>query len=181
MSEGDSIGFWNGTETVDNHFAELGAVAVLSQAETKKVFGEAAEKISGKEMVTEEGISFVESPKEKRVFQKEKELLTEHSNSSFLEMPKVQMKNLEKEQEGDFGKVFRQEQELADKRKVIPVTEEKIEQMENVSVEVSEVPKKEKMKREEEQTLSEMDIEKLMRQMTRKLWEEREGCGRRLR
>ena len=31
MSEGGNIGFWHDTETVENHFAEMGAVAALSQ------------------------------------------------------------------------------------------------------------------------------------------------------
>ena len=33
----------------------------------------------------------------------------------------------------------------------------------------------------EPQKTAEIDVEKLMRQITKKLWEEREGCGRRLR
>ena len=33
----------------------------------------------------------------------------------------------------------------------------------------------------EPQKEAEVDVEKLMRQITKKLWEEREGCGRRLR
>ena len=33
----------------------------------------------------------------------------------------------------------------------------------------------------EQQNSAEIDVEKLMQQITKKLWEEREGCGRRLR
>ena len=86
-------------------------------------------------------------------------------------------------QEGSvFGKMFQQEtEEEQEKRKIIPVADEQAEQETVVSTEQMEVFKPEQKKRDEKKTVSEVDIEKLMRQMTQKLWEEREGCGRRLR
>ena len=42
IGETDSIGFWHEKRTVENHFAEMGAVAALSQQEMKKAFWEEA-------------------------------------------------------------------------------------------------------------------------------------------
>lgn len=180
MSDGDGIGFWNGKETMENHFAELGAVAALSQAETKKIFWEMAEKVPAKESNENVAMQSADIQREKRLFlqEKEKEPLAEKHQSSILRMSEMR---LGEDSKTVFGKVFQQEIEFGERRKIIPVAEESAEQPKIVSKEIPEVPKMEKVKAEEKQTLSEMDIEKLMRQMTRKLWEEREGCGRRLR
>lgn len=72
-------------------------------------------------------------------------------------------------------------EEEREKRSIVPVTEE-VKQEKAVAVEEEqEMPKAEKAKQEESQTEAPFDIEKLMQQMTKKLWEERESCGRRLR
>ena len=42
IGETDSIGFWHEKRTVENHFAEMGAVAALSQQGMKKAFWEEA-------------------------------------------------------------------------------------------------------------------------------------------
>ena len=59
--------------------------------------------------------------------------------------------------------------------------EEVVQEEEKTEKEAEESPEREKIKKEGQQVESEIDIEKLMRQMTKKLWEERESCGRRLR
>ena len=43
MDEANGIGFWHEKADVENHFSEMGAVAVLSQEETKKTFWEKTE------------------------------------------------------------------------------------------------------------------------------------------
>ena len=69
----------------------------------------------------------------------------------------------------------------AEKRNIVPVMEEVAQEEEKTEEEAEESPEREKIKKEGQQVESEIDIEKLMRQMTKKLWEERESCGRRLR
>ena len=71
--------------------------------------------------------------------------------------------------------------EEQEKRSIIPVMAEPVQEKESVLEERQEKLERETTKREEPQAESTVDIEKLMRQMTKKLWEERESCGRRLR
>ena len=72
-------------------------------------------------------------------------------------------------------------EEETEKRQVIPVSEEKVQEKELAVEEIKEPQSTVVSKKEEKQTEPVVDIEKLMRQMTKKLWEERESCGRRLR
>ena len=71
--------------------------------------------------------------------------------------------------------------EEQEKRSIIPVMAEPVQEKESVLEERQEKLERETTKREELQAEPTVDIEKLMRQMTKKLWEERESCGRRLR
>ena len=86
-------------------------------------------------------------------------------------------------EEGVLGKPFLWEMpmEEQEKRSIIPVMAEPVQEKEMVLEERQEKLERETTKREEPQAESTVDIEKLMRQMTKKLWEERESCGRRLR
>ncbi|WP_458408025.1 hypothetical protein [Anaerotignum sp.] len=178
--EMDSIGFWHEKADMENHFSEMGAVAVLSQEETKKSFWqETAGKVSEKkkemllpETVEEETEHLEEAEKAEKkkgsevfateVFWGEKQEGTEKTGleKAFLwEMP-------EKERE---------------KRSIVPVMADVVEKKEPLAEEMREISERTERKKEEQQAQPEMDIEKLMRQMTKKLWEERESCGRRLR
>ena len=73
----------------------------------------------------------------------------------------------------------RKRTEKKEERKVVTIPamgEKKVELLQE------EAEKSEKMPmRTEIQKAAEIDVEKLMQQITKKLWEEREGCGRRLR
>ena len=71
--------------------------------------------------------------------------------------------------------------EEQEKRSIIPVMAEPVQEKESVLEERQEKLERETTEREEPQAEPTVDIEKLMRQMTKKLWEERESCGRRLR
>ena len=86
-------------------------------------------------------------------------------------------------EEGVLGKSFLWEMpmEEQEKRSIIPVMAEPVQEKESVLEERQEKLERETTKREELQAEPTVDIEKLMRQMTKKLWEERESCGRRLR
>ena len=71
-------------------------------------------------------------------------------------------------------------EEEREKRRIVPVSAEVVQE-EKRYAEEEKVPVKEAYKKEGTQTEPVIDIEGLMRQMTKKLWEERESCGRRLR
>ena len=184
MSEGGSIGFWHDTETVENHFAEMGAVVALSQQETKKVFWE------------EESAKAIVSAGE--ILEKQKKILPEKTAEEETEeekMPKKEWRTnfFSAEPLGERGQAEEKEpmmrrafftetaEEEREKRRIVPVSAEALQE-EKVSVEEEERETvREAHKKEETQTEPVIDIEGLMRQMTKKLWEERESCGRRLR
>ena len=71
--------------------------------------------------------------------------------------------------------------EETERRRIIPVTAEMEQKKEVVSAEQQERSEQKTFQKEETKVEPVVDIEKLMRQMTKKLWEERESCGRRLR
>ena len=66
-------------------------------------------------------------------------------------------------------------------RRIIPVVMETANEKKEYAEREEPVPKKEESRKEEKQTETMVDIEKLMQEMTKRLWEERESCGRRLR
>ena len=69
-----------------------------------------------------------------------------------------------------------------EKRKIVPVSEEDAAPLqEEFAEEEQEKEQEKKWKNEEPQQETEVDVEGLMREITKKLWEERESCGRRLR
>jgi hypothetical protein len=71
--------------------------------------------------------------------------------------------------------VFLREMELESETRSVPAVEKSEDHIE--MRETAETTKKETQKKAEPT----VDIEKLMRQITERLWEEREGCGRKLR
>lgn len=80
--------------------------------------------------------------------------------------------------------VFRQEEPFAEqeKRKTIPIAAESTPAEKTAAEEETEELPQETPKTEREQARgAEIDIERLMREMTKRLWEERETSGRRLR
>ena len=179
----NSIGFWNETETVENHFAEMGAVASLTQEETKRSFWkETAETIQEE---TERRILFAEEPERKKPDEEEEFFDGERDVSKMFtaEVFRNGRRETEETEENGFGTAFVWEMPEEEKveRNIIPVAEEPEEKEETVMETAQGVQVKEIPKREEKQTEQQIDIEKLMRQMTKKLWEERESCGRRLR
>lgn len=79
------------------------------------------------------------------------------------------------------GKPFFREETMG-KRKIVPVIEEEIVPLQMEKTEEKQEEKLEpKQKKEERQQETDVDVETLMQEITKKLWEERESCGRRLR
>lgn len=194
----DGIGFWNDAETVENHLAEMGAVDFLTQEETKKAFWEETAETVMEAKQEEAGI-LVE---EKNIFLFQKE--AEQEENGEKEPEEVSSEDAEKRgvsrlftadvfrnggreteetEENRLRQAFMWEmpEEKRTVRNIIPVAEE-VEREEEPETEATEEIRLETMpEQKEKQNEPQIDIEKLMRQMTKKLWEERESCGRRLR
>ena len=191
MGETDSIGFWKEAEPLEKLFSEIGAVDVLNQQETRKVFWE--EKADGGLEGKEQDNSVLEKQKKIVLAEaKEKEHLRISEETEAAERKqRVNLFSAEffregrkaEAEEGVLGKPFLWEMpmEEQEKRSIIPVMAEPVQEKESVLEERQEKLERETTKREELQAEPTVDFEKLMRQMTKKLWEERESCGRRLR
>lgn len=167
-AEADGIGFQYEKDDVENHFAEMGAVAVLSQKKVKQDFLEKT----------------AEEKKQERnwIFEAEEELRKTKKMSLFSEEAKVFREEEKGEEQTQQGKlIFLQEEPLKERkrRQSIPVRTEEKQKTETVDVEAGRTEKVHLQAETQKET--EVDVEKLMRQITKKLWEEREGCGRRLR
>ena len=181
MGETDSIGFWKEAEPLEKHFSEVVA----------HFFWE--EKADGGLGGKEQDNSVLEKQK-KIVFAEAKEKENLWISEETEDMERKQRVNLfsaeffregrkAEAEEGVLGKPFLWEMpmEEQEKRSIIPVMAEPVREKEMVLEERQEKLERETTKREELQAEPTVDIEKLMRQMTKKLWEERESCGRRLR
>lgn len=193
MGGTDSIGFWNGAEDVEKHFDEMGAVASLNQGEMRKTFWEESvdEVLEEKEQddsVLEEQkkIFFAEAEERKEenlLILEEAEKMEEKQGTKLFRTEVFREKRQAEEEKGGLGETFLWEMPAEEpaKRRIIPVTAEPEDKEEPTAEEAQESLERKVTKREEPQIEPVVDIEKLMRQMTKKLWEEREGCGRRLR
>lgn len=186
MSGMDRIGFWHEKEAVENHFAEMGTVAALSQRETKKVFWEEAaaekEKAALEESILEKqkrGLH-MEAAEEENT---DRETLEEGTRGILFSAELLRERGQAEKKENVMRRAFFTEtaEEGREKRSIVPVSAEAVTEEKVYAGEEEKITAKETHKKEETQTESVIDIEKLMRQMTKKLWEERESCGRRLR
>lgn len=79
--------------------------------------------------------------------------------------------------------IFLREQPLEERtqRKIVPIAEVQGSAKKAVAETEAEQPQEKEKKEREETKHAEIDIERLMREMTKRLWEERETSGRRLR
>lgn len=184
MGEPNGIEFWNDTETVENHLAEMGAVASLTQKGTRMAFWE--ETAESVQEEAEKQILFAEVAEAKKPDEVEEETFDGKRDVSKMFTAEVFRnggRETEEPAETRLGKAFMWEMPEEEKaaRNIIPVAEE-VKQEEEPETEAAQEIRLETMpEQEEKQPESQIDIEKLMRQMTKKLWEERESCGRRLR
>lgn len=188
---GDSIGFWHEKEVTEHPFGEMGAVAVLSREETKRTFWEEGAALA------EEAAERETSAQKERIFflpRAEEKAGKSGTEGEPVDTEKKRpgtglfgaegfRKGEQEAEEGGLGRAFFREAPEEEKRsrKIIPVTEETAEEKQ-AAREETEGPQREKTALfGEKQPEGGIDIERLMRQMTKRLWEEREGCGRRLR
>lgn len=207
--ETKGIGFWNGAKNVQNPFIEMGDAVSLNQKEKKKAFWEEMEETVFEEkkqarsvLEQEKRIFFAESNEERRKFlknveeteaedgrEKGSETVKEGKRAEKRKVPHFFTAEVFREErqaeaeESKLGQAFLWErlEEEREERSILPVTEDAKQEKVVVSQGEQEFPKAEAVKREEPKTEEPFDIEKLMQEMTKKLWEERESCGRRLR
>ena len=176
----DKIGFWYEKDSLEEHCAEMGAVADVSRKEVQKNFfpemEEKKQRLQG--MFSEEKAEKPQKKKESVFVEsvqmfREKEEAEKSRNAQVLlweepEMEKVKRKNI----------AIAVQEVKAKKERIVPVVRE-----EKTTESFAEEKEGdwERPARIEQQKTAEIDVEKLMQQITKKLWEEREGCGRRLR
>ena len=176
----DRIGFWYEKDSLEEHFVEMGAVADMNRKEVQKNF------------------SFEMEEKQQRVldmFSAEKaEVPQKKKESVFVESMQMFKENEEAEKSRNAQVLLWEEPEMekekrervtidvqeakAKKERIVPVVRE-----EKTTESFAEEKEGdwERPARIEQQKNVEIDVEKLMQQITKKLWEERESCGRRLR
>ena len=70
--------------------------------------------------------------------------------------------------------------EEKEKRKAVPIVTTERGLAEEEAAEENEMPQKKPKTEREQKKIAEVDLERLMQEMTKRLWEEREMSGRRL-
>ena len=176
----DRIGFWYEKNPLEEHLVEMGTTADVNQKEMQKNFF--SEKEEQWQMLQE---MFSAEKTEKP--QKKKESIFSESVQIFVENEEAQRnRNVQvlqwEEPEMEKGErkniaIVDLKEKAKEERIVAAIREEKTEES---FIEEKEEDR-EMSARIEQQKTAEIDVEKLMQQITKKLWEEREGCGRRLR
>lgn len=125
------------------------------------------------------GNDFVFSEEERKAFQKEEKRDFFAAEKAFL-LAEPFWEKREEQQTRQETVFFREE--TAEKRKIVPVAEEeRVFLQERFAEEESETTQERTWKKDEPRQERELDVETLMQEITKKLWEERESCGRRLR
>ena len=110
-----------------------------------------------------------------RMAEEEKTRKSEQRNVELFRGGAFWREERREKEEAEERSVFLREMELESEKQMISAVKEEVEPAE--MQEPVEITKKQ----EEKKTEPAVDIEKLMRQITERLWEEREGCGRKLR
>ena len=181
------VHFWKEADDTENHFAEMGAVAALSQKEMKSTFWqeEAERKVLEKKVV--QLLPEVEESKgrkENLPEDEEREEKTKYSSKIFA-TERFAAEKIRETSGNGLRSVFLKNMPDEDKeeRPIIPVFEENnVMQEREQNADVSQREENAgNFQKEEKIAESKLDVEQLMREITKRLWEEREGCGRRLR
>ena len=173
---------WQKEERKVPLFAETGAEAVMEQEETKSFFWEEAPAVAGMEEISTGFLG--EAAKAEKMVEEHKEVPAKGKRKEESFMGRFFWGENQKMTEAEAGKnmVFMAEpEEGTERRTIIPATEEKAEERKIPVLAEPTVLEEKNLSKEKGQTLPAVDIEGLMREMTKRLWEEREGCGRRLR
>ena len=163
LGETEKIGFPEEKRERKISLAEMGAVAMLAQEETRQMFGKEEYLPREKEERKENTAVWAEKPVQ----------IAERKAIEWMRKEAVSEERVS-EKANDIFSV------KEEKRKNILLTAAEKEQKKGFSEEMEET-KTELPKKEERQTEQNVDIELLMQKITKKLWEERESSGRRLR
>ena len=176
----DRIGFGYEKDSLEEDFAEMGTVADVNRKEMQKnLFPEKEEKKQRmQEMFSAEKTERTQEKKESvfsesvQIFKENQEAM-ESKNAQVLQWKEPEMEKRSRESiiiavQEDKAKEERITTEIRTEKNAESFAEEK-EEDRGMSARI------------EQQKTAEIDVEKLMQQITKKLWEEREGCGRRLR
>lgn len=177
-TETDGIGFWNGTKKMDGGTA---GVDVSVRGREAKLFRQ-EEEIFAQE---KKGF-FGESENRRKRTSEAAEDPTRSRRKNKTGMLTAEIFREEKKEETEkngMGKGFfveRSAEEGEKQRNIIPVAEP-VKETKETEIEEERPLYMEEKQKDEKRGEVQIDIERLMRQMTKKLWEERESCGRRLR
>ena len=193
---GGGIGFWSGGKTEGKTTAENRQDALPQEKAEKKPFFWEETVRTAKEKMAEEAETF--GQERRRSFAEEK---TEEAKGPALRTAEESTQERKtivpiftaeifrektewREAEERRKMIFMQEAPFAEqeKRKTIPIVAETgLAEKAAASEEAEELPQEAPKKEREQAKGAEIDIERLMREMTKRLWEEREASGRRLR
>lgn len=175
MAEADGIGFWT-EEKEKGIFAEERIGTVFLPQENGQKFWE-------KEALRGEGLAEKKSSRrEEQTAEGQEKKERRSSGTKLFFAERLREEQAEQAEKSGMGRAFWTEEVTGERaeRQSIPIAPAAAEErkMPSVTEEQTAGEKREKAEKEER---SEIDIERLMRQMTKRLWEERESCGRRLR
>lgn len=174
----DSIGFWNEKKKMDG--GTVGVDVSVRGTETKLFRQE-------EEVLTREKKRFFAESENgrKRVSEAAEDPTRTHrkKKTGMLTAEIFREEKAEEAEKSGLGKAFFKEssaEERETQRTIIPVAEP-VKETKETEIEEERPLYIEGKRKDEKREEPQIDIEKLMRQLTKKLWEEREGCGRRLR
>lgn len=178
---GGGIGFWSGGKTEGKTAAENRQDALPQEKAEKKPFFWEETVRTAKEKKAEEAETF--GQERRRSFAEEK---TEEAKGPALRTAEESTQERKTIAPIFTAETFGQERRRPfaeqEKRKTIPIVAETgLAEKAAAAEETKEVPQEAPKKEREQAKGAEIDIERLMREMTKRLWEEREASGRRLR
>ena len=177
---GGGIGFWSGGKTEGKTTAENRQDALPQEKAEKKPFfwEETVRTAKGKK--AEEAETF--GQERRRSFAEEK---TAEAKGPALRTAEESTQERKTIVPIFTAEIFREKtewREAEERRKTIPIVAETgLAEKAAASEEAEELPQEAPKKEREQAKGAEIDIERLMREMTKRLWEEREASGRRLR
>ncbi len=189
---GGGIGFWNRGKPEKGTMTEKMQDALPQEKKEKPTFWEetmqraAERKEEEQELFRKEGklLFSEEKAEEKEMPQTAEESVQEKKTIVPIFTAEIFREETERRIEEEKRKtIFQQEMlpEEKEQRKPVPIAAAEKKPAEKAAAEETELPQEEPKKEREQAKDAEIDIERLMREMTKKLWEERETSGRRLR
>ena len=174
------IGFWSGGKMEGKTAAENRQDALSQEKAEKKPFFWEETVRTAKEKKAEEAETFGQERRRPFAEEKTAEATIAPIFTAEIFREKTERRGAEERRKT----IFMQEAPFAEqeKRKTIPIVAETgLAEKAAAAEEAEELPQEAPKKEREQAKGAEIDIERLMREMTKRLWEEREASGRRLR